>query len=720
MRTFIDNVSRWRQWISWHSWRVDYSSGPLLCNALTNTIQSLMTLYQTILNTIVSELQSDKVSKGRDIVMDILGAIMVARTPQGMTADLLDALVLTNNDLSAQHILNKLGSVVKISGIENHGFIQLNHNSFNDFLQDQEQSGDKWYIDIGIHEKKLAKRCLSALTTFLASWMLQDKDYTDITKKACHDMIPYHILNYAIIGPLWHIRCFDASDFAEISSLFGDQLSSWLQVVSIAGKECSMLNELTEVLYWVNHSTSNIDHSFRLLIYHACQHAEQELISRMWNKPPIQPCTAQVHWDNILTYSSTVIPEIAGREMFSVSADSQILVATTKISTTLTLFTSWNISTGIKSDTKPLSSFFDSEEFLKDSQYDVLGCLITRSGVVDYSSMIKSHSQSNWKIIHRFSVNALADESMSAYISIYDIQTLHCYHYIFKGLKTYKLLLYATGVVIIDPQTNAFMRISVNSADRHIPSIWTKIGEENVSEYCSSGESNTSSQYSFLLSELDYLPSNVWSGASSVQVWEYFSKPQLCHQRQQKNQFVVSNDGLTLAHFAYSRERDLSKNVKQISKPKTTGFQLRCWSTTTGAIFSTSRMGMHKCETAPFKGISTNGTKFLILATKFPDLYLHIISCDNDNTKDDMISLQKRSIHSMAFFPDDRHFAYVTNEEMIIRDVQEKRDIFCHRFLYDTMHNCDDRPLAVVITPNGKTLITVHPSIIRTWCISAF
>ncbi len=70
-------------------------------------------------------------------------------------------------------------------------------------------------------------------------------------------------------------------------------------------------------------STSNIDRSFRLLIYHACQHAEQELISRRGNKPPIQPCTAQVHWDNILTYSSTVIPEIAGHEMFSVSADSQ-------------------------------------------------------------------------------------------------------------------------------------------------------------------------------------------------------------------------------------------------------------------------------------------------------------------------------------------------------------------------------------------------------------
>ncbi len=88
---------------------------------------------------------------------------------------------------------------MKISDIERHHFIQLNHNSFNDFLQDQEQSGDKWYIDIGIHEKKLAKRCLSALTTFLASWMLQDKGLYSCHQKACHDMIPYHILNYAIL-----------------------------------------------------------------------------------------------------------------------------------------------------------------------------------------------------------------------------------------------------------------------------------------------------------------------------------------------------------------------------------------------------------------------------------------------------------------------------------------------------------------------------------------
>ncbi len=287
---------------------------------------------------------------------------------------------------------------------------------------------------------------------------------------------------------------------------------------------------------------------------------------------------------------------------------------------------------------------------------------------MDYSSIIKSHSQSNWEIIHRFSANALADESMSAYISIYNIQTLHCYHYIFKGLKTYKLLLYATGVVIIDTQTNALMRISVNSADRHIPSIWTKIGEENVSDTVHLESQTHHHNIPFYYRELDYLPSNVWSGASSVQIWEYFSKPQLCYQRQQKNQFVVSSDGLTLAHFAYSRERDserdLSKNVKQILKPKQQVFNFVVGAQLQELFALLLVWECIKCETAPFKGISTNGTKFLILATKFPDLYLHIISCDNDNTKGDMISLQKHSIHSMAFFPDDRHFAYITNEEM--------------------------------------------------------
>ncbi len=55
------------------------------------------------------------------------------------------------------------------------------------------------------------------------------------------------------------------------------------------------------------------------------------------------------------------------------------------------------------------------------------------------------------------------DQSASAFISISDIQTPHCYHYLFKDLKHYHLLLYAVGFIIINTQTMVFMRINVNA-----------------------------------------------------------------------------------------------------------------------------------------------------------------------------------------------------------------------------------------------------------------
>ncbi len=85
-----------------------------------------------------------------------LGQVMVARTPPGLTADLLDALVLNpGHDPLAQRVLAKLGSVVQSD--KESDFIRVIHKSFDDFLTDPSRCGERWFIDIEDHKIKFAR-----------------------------------------------------------------------------------------------------------------------------------------------------------------------------------------------------------------------------------------------------------------------------------------------------------------------------------------------------------------------------------------------------------------------------------------------------------------------------------------------------------------------------------------------------------------------------------
>ncbi len=71
-------------------------------------LKGLDGLYTTALNEAAEGNQSLK-----KCIMKVLGAIMVARTPLGLTRDDLKNLMLNSKDTSAQNILNNLGSVVE-------------------------------------------------------------------------------------------------------------------------------------------------------------------------------------------------------------------------------------------------------------------------------------------------------------------------------------------------------------------------------------------------------------------------------------------------------------------------------------------------------------------------------------------------------------------------------------------------------------------------------
>ncbi|SJL17821.1 uncharacterized protein ARMOST_21383 [Armillaria ostoyae] len=264
---------------------------------------SLTTLYKTTLDTILSE--SKLPGSDEDLIkciLDVLGALMVARIPPGMTPEALN-IVLSPKDPNPRVILAKLGSVLQRNE-EDGGFIRLIHKSFDDFLTNPLRCKERWFIDIEAYRRKFARQCLLSLTDFLVSWM-PDSDIP----------IPPHIRDYALVGPLWHIQCFGVQDFEDLRVLFEDQLSKWLQVASIARKGDDILREITEVLYWVDEVVTDMNCRFRLLTYHAFQHAELEFrpLFRAWkdpdgpqDAPPMRlgSTNAEVRWHKHKPYSS--------------------------------------------------------------------------------------------------------------------------------------------------------------------------------------------------------------------------------------------------------------------------------------------------------------------------------------------------------------------------------------------------------------------------------
>ncbi|SJL10355.1 uncharacterized protein ARMOST_13741 [Armillaria ostoyae] len=594
----------------------------------TDALEALSILYSTALAA-----ASGKTTN----IRAVLGAIIVARTPPGLKPDDLTALALTPGGLPATAILKKLGAVVHFSDAKEGGFLRLIHKSFDDFLRNPSHCKDSWLIKVEDHERKLAERCLSSLTTFLMSWPPNTNVPT----------IPPDILNYAVVGPLWHIKQFRNTDVANLRIIFEEHLDKWLEVAVRADKHEDLLDQIDRLPRWVR-SLADIDNSFRLIVCHAYQRVEFDLVPRI---RLAQPIAARVLCYNILCSDLPL-----GTMGFSVSADSRTLIGTTDDD--VTSYTSWDINETHVLEERPLepmSSFFNLEESLpamEDPYYHVLGYLVARqSTVVDYPSVVDPRA--NWETINRHSDSPLAAQGQpaSSLISVRN-QASHPQHYLFKGLEDCNLLLYATGIIVIDTQAKVLMRIDMNTADR----IWIRVAEEDASQ-----------------------PLRLVDGPL----------------------IEVSQDGSTLT---------------QLSCPDREHWVLHRWSTTTGAILSTKNMesDLHRPKSLL---LSANGTTSVIIAEDHEDhSYLHIIPSDNSG-EPEVIRVKDVYQGSVAFLPGGTKIAYTAedyhNEDLVIRDVRAKKDIFRHPFPRF------QRPWRILVTPDGKTLITAHMQDIRTWCIEA-
>ncbi|KAG7440643.1 uncharacterized protein BT62DRAFT_574791 [Guyanagaster necrorhizus] len=120
----------------------------------TDCTDSIANLYKAILSSIVAESNEDK-DIIRRCICTVLGAIMIPRRSGGMTAEILDALVLVPGDPPAYLILADLRAVVEMSL---DGFARFFDMSFYDFLRDRDQCGEEWYIDVEERKKIFYER----------------------------------------------------------------------------------------------------------------------------------------------------------------------------------------------------------------------------------------------------------------------------------------------------------------------------------------------------------------------------------------------------------------------------------------------------------------------------------------------------------------------------------------------------------------------------------
>ncbi|KAK0475740.1 hypothetical protein IW261DRAFT_454887 [Armillaria novae-zelandiae] len=245
---------------------VHASLGILRLQALLHTkppkdaTEALTTLYCTSLDTLVSEPGAN--AEIKKYVQSVLGAVLAVHMPPGMTEDILDKIVLLGEGSPpSHHILSMLGSLLRPETEDES--IQFMHKSFEDFLQDQSQCEDDWFVDVRLHHKAIAKQCQIASKSFLKTWSpTSDMDIRDV---------PAYISKYALFGRFWYSD-FDMTDIELFTSFFHPYFLPWLDIVVKDGDKLHFETKDTVCQqHGLTHSLfmCNIDYSE--LIHHVLQ-----------------------------------------------------------------------------------------------------------------------------------------------------------------------------------------------------------------------------------------------------------------------------------------------------------------------------------------------------------------------------------------------------------------------------------------------------------------
>ncbi|KAK0234409.1 hypothetical protein EDD85DRAFT_955231 [Armillaria nabsnona] len=446
--------------------------------------EALTTLYRTALNTLVSELPGANADV-KKYVRNVLGAVLVAKTPPGMTEDILDKLVLDEGSPRSHHIVSMLGSV--LSPETEDSPIRSIHKSLDDFLQDRSRCGDEWFVDVPLHRRAIARRCLDTSELFLQKW--SPKIDMDIAA------IPVHISEYALCGAFWYLNAFDKSGLELFASFFRRYFLPWLDV-HLSIRSDDVLPNLTMVLNWSNQfgsteSRTLFYHAY-LFAYRALQDGEQShlglshistgmvslspssnIIRKAWERLNVsEPLPISPDKERLLScmtsglkFSRTLIP------------DSDSLTSIMTFKTTPSLMTvQWEIDTGQQKPSSeiPYTSSFDQQNFAST----IWGLSI----VLFKHELATPPSTSDWIRLpfHDYHVSqGTNDNLLWCYMAVFDSRTrtlkkytLFCSHFL---PREFSITPYDNGFVLVH-DVGYFMKIAVGQEHSF---TWTSIPRSN-------------------------------------------------------------------------------------------------------------------------------------------------------------------------------------------------------------------------------------------------
>ncbi|PBK89116.1 hypothetical protein ARMGADRAFT_352384 [Armillaria gallica] len=252
-----------------------------------DSMEALTTLYRTALETVGSEV-SGRNEDSRRCIRAVLGALIVRKG--NMTVPMLPELVLQKGDPSAQFIIDRLGSVVR----DEAGSLELIHKSFDDFLQDHRRCGDEWFIEVKEHEKELALRCMSSLTTLMETWIGEDQARlrhlswvpfcSGEMAQTPHDVALSEAKDYAVNVFHWHLGALVELGINTYRSLFERYFLLWIEILRAFPDDKHSRNSqlenfhsaLLKIIPIVNAEVT--DQSLRTYVYHAFSFLDQSIM----------------------------------------------------------------------------------------------------------------------------------------------------------------------------------------------------------------------------------------------------------------------------------------------------------------------------------------------------------------------------------------------------------------------------------------------------------
>ncbi|PBK84337.1 hypothetical protein ARMGADRAFT_610783 [Armillaria gallica] len=460
-----------------------------------DAMEALTILYQTALETIVSEVSGRK-EDIRRCIRAVLGTLIVRK--DNMSVSMLPELVLQAGDPSAQCIIDKLGSVVQ----ERDGSLELIHKSFDDFLRDHGRCGDGWFIDVEEHEKELARRCVLSLTMFLEKWMPRydhlerDQAQNGLWVPFCFReevQTPHHVVlsegeGYAVEVFRHHLDMVIELGIDSYRSLFGCYFLLWVEILdAFTGYygDVDVLNSIDyvflKIIPLVNAEVT--DQSLRTYVYHAFSFFKRFYASR-----------ASVHDGILLSPSNNFICRDREGCGIDASFDKERLLAVifwgADKHQSLSVFQSSRYirsesttSTARHSVDSPVLFNVDTGKIVEPTSASIL-CfpdLQLPSHVnISYEQMDASVQIIRLvELTHKFEFSCLngiqykvikrhdsvdddqGDWTRGLFISIVNTQTSHCDNYLFLGWSkdSCNILQYAQGFFIVDRELGSTFKV---------------------------------------------------------------------------------------------------------------------------------------------------------------------------------------------------------------------------------------------------------------------